>query len=793
MNDYTLNLKSVRARKARLAARIGRGGEDGLWTLAVLLVAFASYSLWVGLHETRLDFILLAIAAASVMVAAWHRYDLAPLDAIDGKDNQLDAVLAGELLAALRNPITPHAVWKALLEDWQARFIVNHLLFDVSLGNVFAEDAAIMPAVWQRAIKLREDLGAPTIHAGIVFAAMVLSSSEIMQALARQKLVEDDVRQMVSWLERELAEMRRPKKHFGGIGRDWANGFTPTLDRFGEPISRYVEAAGGTVPFAAHEHLLSGVVNNLTQGQSVAVLGQAGAGKSTFVELVAERILESNARALRYYQIVKLNASAIVSAAGGDLEGLMLRLFHEAVNAGNIILFLDDAQMFFGNGVGAFDMSQLLQPILQNRRLKIIAAFTPDDWQALRVRNQALIGNFATITLDELNAEDTRAVVEVAATTLELRNHVLVAYEATREAIRLSGQYMQEDAYPGKAISLLEQSLPYVDQGLLSAKTVQTAIEKMRGLKVAASEAPEANVLLNLESLIHQRMINQTKAVGLVASALRRGRAGVANPKRPVGSFLFLGPTGVGKTELARSLAAVYFGSEKHMIRLDMTEFQSPDDVRRLLAAGSQHERSLLQQIREQPFAVVLLDEIEKAHPNILNLLLQILDEGRLSDDAGHPASFRSAIIITTSNAGAVDIARQIQTAGNLDGFERPLIDKLISQGQFKPELVNRFDEVVLFRPLNEQELAQVAQLMLGEVNQTLSAQNIRVELTPAALALIAKEGYQPEFGARPMRHIIQKTVENAVAVRILQGQATPGTTIRLDVLDLQAPSETAV
>ena len=174
MNDYTLNLKSVRARKARLGARIGRGGERGLWTLVLLLVASASYSLWAGLHETRLDFILLAIAAASVMVAAWHRYDLAPLVAVDGKDNELDAVLAGDVLAALRNPITPRTLWNVLLKDWQARFIVNHLLFDVSLGNVFAEDVAIMPAVWQRAVKLREDVNAPTIHAGIVFAAMVL-------------------------------------------------------------------------------------------------------------------------------------------------------------------------------------------------------------------------------------------------------------------------------------------------------------------------------------------------------------------------------------------------------------------------------------------------------------------------------------------------------------------------------------------------------------------------------------------------------------------------------------------
>jgi ATP-dependent Clp protease ATP-binding subunit ClpA len=280
-------------------------------------------------------------------------------------------------------------------------------------------------------------------------------------------------------------------------------------------------------------------------------------------------------------------------------------------------------------------------------------------------------------------------------------------------------------------------------------------------------------------------MINQSRAVTVVASALRRGRAGVSNPKRPVGSFLFLGPTGVGKTELARSLAAVYFGDERQMIRLDMSEYQRPEDVGRLLAGGGQHNRSLLLAIREQPFSVVLLDEIEKAHPSILNLFLQLLDEGQLTDEQGRPASFRSSIIIATSNAGAAEITGRVREGAPLDNFERPLIDKLIADGQFRPELVNRFDEVVLFRPLNEEELAQVAGVMLKEVNRTLAPQQIQVELTPEALKQIVHQGYDPEFGARPMRRIIQKTVENAVAVKILRGETQPGSVITLDIQDL--------
>jgi ATP-dependent Clp protease ATP-binding subunit ClpA len=253
---------------------------------------------------------------------------------------------------------------------------------------------------------------------------------------------------------------------------------------------------------------------------------------------------------------------------------------------------------------------------------------------------------------------------------------------------------------------------------------------------------------------------------------------------------LFLGPTGVGKTELARSLAATYFGDEQQMIRLDMSEYQQSEDVHRLLFVGGTQEKSLLSAIREQPFCVVLLDEIEKAHPNILNLLLQMLDEGQLTDEQGRPASFRSAIIIATSNAGAADITEHVRASGNLDSFERPLIDKLIASGQFKPELVNRFDEVVLFRPLTEPELSQVAQIMLQDVNKTLATQHISVVLTPAALQHIVHAGYDPEFGARPMRRIIQKTVENAIAVKILQGQAQPGSVVTLDINDLATIDE---
>jgi ATP-dependent Clp protease ATP-binding subunit ClpA len=295
-------------------------------------------------------------------------------------------------------------------------------------------------------------------------------------------------------------------------------------------------------------------------------------------------------------------------------------------------------------------------------------------------------------------------------------------------------------------------------------------------------------MLLNLEDRIHERMINQKQAVNVVASALRRARAGVTSPNRPIGSFLFLGPTGVGKTELAKAVSAIYFNAESNMIRLDMSEYQRPEDVQRLLSDGTEEANSLIMAVRRQPFSVVLLDEVEKAHPNILNLLLQLFDEGQLTDTSGRAVSFKDCIIIATSNAGANFIRERIEQGQTAETFQEELTNELIHSGQFKPELLNRFDEVVIFRPLNQEELAQVVRLMLKDINSTLRSQNITIELTDAAVQKVVSVGYDARLGARPMRRALQRMVEDSIAGRILRGEATAGDHIVLDEPDLVAP-----
>jgi len=786
-----LNTNSWRTRKARAAAVV----TPTLWrTLQIVILLFGLGGVaMLAIEDTRrFGYIWLGLAVLAAVLALWYRRDLSDLPP-KSPAGSLDDMLEPGLLAALSKvkEISPRSAWAAGVSQWQGRFMINHLLLDSKqVSSLLSSQPTDMNTVWQAATALQFKENSPELDGAALIGGLILSSEPAKKYLATINLKEEEIGEACSWSQRLAKFISQPRPYFGGIGRDWAAGFTPVLDQFGQNISRFIEAGGGHFHTLAHADVLDGVVHNLSQGSGgVALVGPTGAGKTGLAYALAQRLLEGHDEALRYNQLISLNASSILSASGAELEKIILTLFGEASHAGNIIIFLDEASLFFGKGVGAFDMSQVLLPVMQNRSVKIVAAFTPNDWQALRASNESLAAQLAVINVNEPSPEVTMNILEDTALTLEARDGLLVTYQAVREAYRLSGQYSQELAYPGRAIDMLEQAIPYAENKILTAESVQSAVEKTKGVKVSKAEAVEVDVLLNLEDRIHQRMINQEPAVKVIAAALRRGRAGVANPNRPTGSFLFLGPTGVGKTELARSLAATYFGNVKQMIRLDMTEYQQAEDVSRLLEAGGDINKSLILSIRQQPFSVILLDEVEKAHLNILNLLLQLLDEGQLTDQTGKPASFKNAIIIATSNAGSADITQRVAAGDNLQNFERPLVDKLIADGLFKAELVNRFDEVVLFRPLNQEELTRIAMLMIEEVNRTLANQNVKVQLTEAALAEIVQTGYDPQFGARPMRRVIQNMVEDAVATRILGGQAEAGTVITLDAKDL-APNQ---
>jgi ATP-dependent Clp protease ATP-binding subunit ClpC len=790
----TIDYASWRSQKARFEKAFA-----GVWAklTVVLIAALLLLGAALLMLEITLGWAVIGIAFLPFMIVEWHKYELKKLPAVK-KPTQIDDILSGDILGLLpRNP-TAYDIATVLGQVQGGMFFA--VRFGISAGflqNLASKEQGSGEVVWQNALALREKLEAVELPAGIVLLALVRTIPNYEQILATLKLDDDDLLSGIRWqrhLQVLIAEHARPRRT-GGIARDWSFGYIPLLTRFGVNISEQISRSGLIdLRLESHGEALNQLITTFGSNgrQNAALVGSAGVGKTSVVHAFAETLLDATTHvpeSLKFRQVFILDSSAILSAAPGrgEVENLVNRLLVEAYTAKNIILCLENAQLFFEEGVGSVDLSNVLLPILEGGRLRILLTMDEQRFLQIGQRNAALVNALNRISVGAASKEETIAAMQDHLIMIEFQQKVTYTYQALEEAYRLSERYVHDLAMPGRAIKLLESASGYSEGGLVTANSVQQAIEKTLDIKVGvASGEAERETLLNLEALIHKRMINQVRAVGVVSDALRRARAGVRNPNRPIGTFLFLGPTGVGKTELAKALGEVYFGGENRLIRLDLNEFVRSEDVARLIADGADDPSSLTAQAMKQPFSVVLLDEIEKAHPNVLTTLLQLLDEGILRDIKNREVSFRDAIVIATSNAGADRIREYIERGYSLEQFEPQFIDELINSNQFRPEFLNRFDEIVTFRPLGKPELAQVVDLILAGINKTLALQKISVHVADDAKLFLVEKGYDPRLGARPMRRIVQRAVENTVAKQMLSGAAVPGSTIEINLSEVQ-------
>lgn len=789
MAHLEYNYHSMRSQKARVGSRLAGVPITAIaWLLGVMLLGGVALLIGVG---TAVGWLLIGLTAVPYMVVMWYHYDLRHLPS--GKGDAVTDILSGDILGRLPIKPTPADVALAAGQTISGQFMgVRFGLTPALLQSVAASGASDMTAFWELADGIRQKNGLVHITGSVLAVALVRNFADYETLIAKIHLDDDDLDRGIQWQNhlRELVAKHSKPKRTGGLGRDWSFGYIPLLTRFGQNISEQIGNGSGllTVDVASHIEAIDQLVETFGTGgrQNAVLVGAAGAGKTTIIHAFAERLLDATAAIpsnLKFRQVFILDSAALIGAAPGrgELEQLVMQVLGEAYSAKNIIICLDNAQLFFEEGVGAVDLSNVLQPIIDAGNLRVILSMDEQRFLQIGQRNPGLVNSLNRINVPAADKDETMVVMQEQLIYTEIHRHVTYMYQAVKEAYRLSERYVHDLAMPGRAIKLLESAAGYSENGLVTMNSVQQAIEKTLDVKVSvATDTADREMLLNMEDLIHKRMVNQKRAVSVVSDALRRARAGVRNENRPIGTFMFLGPTGVGKTELSKALADVYFGGEHRMIRLDLNEYVRAEDVTRLIADGADDPTSLTAQVMKQPFSVVLLDEIEKAAPEVLTTLLQMLDEGILRDVKNREVSFRDAIVIATSNAGADRIREFIDRGYQVEQFEGDFINELISNNQFRPEFLNRFDEIVVFRPFTKEELIQVCDLILVSVNKTLALQKVSVEVDEEAKQFLVEKGYDPRLGARPMRRVIQKAVENTIAKQMLSGHVNPGDVIQI-------------
>ncbi|MBI4084621.1 MAG: ATP-dependent Clp protease ATP-binding subunit [Candidatus Levybacteria bacterium] len=545
-----------------------------------------------------------------------------------------------------------------------------------------------------------------------------------------------------------------------------------------------------------YKEVIEGLLKN--EHNNVLLVGDSGVGKETLlISLVHDSYSGKLPGFLKHKRLLELDLGSLIAGATekGELTARLEAIISEVSHAGNIILVIPEFQHVLGSTSFNLNLSGALMPYLKSGTLPIIATITKGNYKAY-VEQDPIREAFTIVTLLEPDYDTALRMLLQKAVSIESYYRVSISYNAVIAALEHAHVYLPDDVLPGSAVTLLTDAANTVSlagkegpvinsKKIVEASDIIKKIQEKMHVTVGTPDATESQTLLHLEEILHKRVIGQNDAIRVTAEALRRVRTGLSAGKKPV-SFLFLGPTGVGKTETAKALAASYFGGEDKIIRLDMSEYTGDDGVKRLLGAppGEGDERGeLTDKIHDHPFSLVLLDEFEKAHPKILDLFLQVFDDGRLTDNKGKTVSFVNAIIIATSNAGS-EFIRQAVKEGEAEeeDFQKKLLEYLQTKQIFVPELLNRFDAIVTFKPLTEEEIHKVVKLMLSELEQKLTKQDITLTFGDEVVSVIAKSGFDKAFGARPLRRYIQDTIEDTIAQMKLAGKIQRGNTVIISV-----------
>ena len=608
-----------------------------------------------------------------------------------------------------------------------------------------------------------------------LFETLEIKKADISNAFVLSSLPVPKPNQLI----KGVADFYRLKAIHGQkfrIDRAWTAKPTPYLDQFSIDLTDL--ARHSRIGFLiGHQKEYQSVVNILTRTDknNVLLLGESGSGKDTIVSYLALQIARDNVpNGIKDNRLIALNIASLVSEVKTPTEILerLERISKEIVMAQNVILYLQDFHnLKTGFEKGAVGVMEILKPLFSLNQVRVIGATMPKEFHQSIEPDAVLCSLFEIIRVEEVSEEEAIRIVTYESLALEKRNKITISYKTIKRAVMLAHRYLKPKLLPNSAEDLLKEAISgAINQRkkTLTEEDVLNLVSVKTKIPLETSTASEKDKLLNLEKLIHERLINQEEAVVSVASAMRQYRAGLSRKSGPIASFLFVGPTGVGKTELAKTLAEIYFGSESNMIRFDMSEYQDIKSINHFIGSPEGEVSGVLtESVKTKPFSLILLDEFEKAHPNVLNIFLAILDEGHATDNLGTTIDFTNTIIIATSNALSDFIKQEMEKGISNDELAKALKIKL--GNFFRPELLNRFDDVIVFKPLSQENIVDITKLQLKNLAKTALEKGIVLNFSQTAIKQLAQLGYSPIFGARPLRSVVRNFVQEPLAQMILK------------------------
>ncbi len=635
-------------------------------------------------------------------------------------------------------------------------------------------------------------------------SALFALSPNLKRLLFDKELHQSDVENILHWArktfktyEKNIPFWEKNPNVFGlGFGAVWMGGWTLETEKYTREFTgqKNLKDSGYLV---GREKEIQQIIGVLVRSgkRNMILLGEPGVGKATICYTLAAKSFEGELNpALNYKRFMELDVTAVAASAGeGVVEERLQNILTEVSHAGDVVLFIPEIENLAGAlGKNKFDISGFLADTLKNINLQVIGTSTRSSYHQYIETRGAFSNNFEIIDVSEPSTDDAIRILEEVAAVLESRTRVIITYKAIQKAIELSERYIVDKVLPGKAVDLLDEAASaagLTGKKLLTGEDLEQTISQKTHVPASFASGEEKEKLLKLEEILHKRIVGQDESITAVSQAVKRARTLKLDSHKPNGVFLFLGPTGVGKTETAKALAEVYYGSDEKVIRFDMGAFNQESSVYRLIGSPpgmSEYEQGgqLTEAVRINPFSLVLLDELEKAHSKVLEIFRAIFDEGRTSDSSGRLISFTNTIIIGTSNAGAEFIREEINKNTPHDKLKSLLIEKLLSEGTFRPEFLNRFDDVIVYRPLLTDQVQQVVVMMLQRIVDKIAKQDMSLEINTAVVAYISQKGYDPSFGARPLQRTIQDEIESKVSQAILEGKLSRGSKATIDIVN---------